>query len=192
MSCPKKISDESGLAFNSALNIFSVPPTNVSVCKSFFREVLPLSTITQESPYLFRMFSDNLWTDLSRVYLHLELSIQKLNEANWIAITAADDPEIGAIQSIGQTFIQQLKVEAGNMELYDSGPLYPYKAYLTQELSFSASVKAHFMAAGGYHRTKKHNDRTDSDFLARCKAFANGGKAQLLSRLDFDLGNQEL
>ena len=112
MSCPKKISEQSALAFNSALNIFAVPPTNVSVCRSYFREVLPLSTITQESPYLFRMFSDNLWTDLSRVYLHLELSIEKFVQGGtqWEPITADDDANVGSIQSLGQTFIQQLNV----------------------------------------------------------------------------------
>lgn len=192
MSCPKKISEQSALAFNSALNIFSVPPTNVSVCRSHFREVLPLSTVTQESPYLFRMFSDNLWTDLSRVYLHLELSIEKLVANEWRAITAADDAELAPIQSIGQTFIQQLKVEAGNTELYDSGPLYPFKAYMTTELSFSDNVKNHFMACAGYYKTLRHDDSTDEGFRKRCALFANGRKAQFLSRLDFDLGNQEL
>lgn len=71
MSCAKRISEQSALAFNTALNVFAVPPTNVSVSRSFFRELLPLSTISQEGPYLFRMFNDNLWADLSRVYLFL-------------------------------------------------------------------------------------------------------------------------
>lgn len=113
MSCPKKISEQSALAFNSALNIFAVPPTNVSVTRSFFREVLPLSTVTQDSPYLFRMFSDNLWTDLSRVYLHLDVSIQKPapapNNQQWVPITDADDADVGPIEYLGQTFVQQLK-----------------------------------------------------------------------------------
>ena len=192
MSCPKKISEQSALAFNSALNIFSVPPTNVSVCRSFFREVLPLSTVTQDSPYLFRMFSDNLWTDLSRVYLHLDLSIEKEVGNTWKAITQADDADVGTIQGIGQTFVQQLKVEAGNTELYDSGPLYPFKAYLTNELSFGSQVKDHFMASAGYYRSQAHDARADAGFQARCALFSSGRKAQFLSRLDFDLGNQEL
>jgi len=192
MSCPKKISEQSALAFNSALNIFAVPPTNVSVCRSFFREVLPLSTVTQDSPYLFRMFSDNLWTDLSRVYLHLELSIEKEVSNIWQPISAVDDTDVGTIQAIGQTFVQQLKVEVGNTELYDSGPLYPYKAYLTNELSFSSNVKDHFLASVGYARSLKHDVATDEGFKARCAPFAGGRKAQFLSRLDFDMGNQEL
>lgn len=113
MSCAKRISEQSALAFNTALNVFAVPPTNVSVSRSFFRELLPLSTISQEGPYLFRMFNDNLWADLSRVYLFLELSIMK-KDANGrlVPIDAVADPTVGCIQSIGQTFVQQLKVSA--------------------------------------------------------------------------------
>ncbi|KAL3106107.1 hypothetical protein niasHT_030394 [Heterodera trifolii] len=163
----KKISEQSALAFNSALNVFAVPPTNVSVSRSFFRELLPLSTISQEGPYLFRMFNDNLWADMSRVYLFLELSIQKEDAGGrW--------------------------VEVQNTELYDSGTLYPYKAYLTNELSFPNSAKGHFMASAGYHPSLKHDNATDAGFLARCARFEGGRKARFLSRLDFDLGNQEL
>ncbi|KAL3095775.1 hypothetical protein niasHT_024071 [Heterodera trifolii] len=111
--------------------VSEIPPTNVSVVRSFFRQVLPLATITQESPYLFRLYSDNLWTDLSRIYLYLELSIEKPGANDkWVAIEDTDT-SVSAIQGIGQTFVQQLKVTGGK-------------------------------------------------------------NAQFLSRLDFDLGNQEL
>uniref|UniRef100_A0A914NPK9 Uncharacterized protein n=1 Tax=Meloidogyne incognita TaxID=6306 RepID=A0A914NPK9_MELIC len=192
MSCPKQINENSPLALNSALSIFSVPPTNVSVVRSFFREILPLSTITQDSPYLFRLFSDNLWTDLSRTYLYLELSIEKLgNNGKWVDIEATDN-SIGSIQGIGQTFVQQLKVTVGNTEVYDSGTLYPYKAYITNELSFPDNVKSHFLASIGYYKVEKHDDPTDDGFKNRCSIFAYGKRSQFLSRLDFDLGNQEL
>lgn len=180
------------MAVNSGLNIFSVPPTNVSVVRSFFREVLPLSTITQESPFLFRMFSDNLWTDLSRIYLYLELSIEKPDvNGRWIPIENTDN-HVSVIQGIGQTFVQQLKVSVGNSEVYDSGTLYPYKAYITNELSFPKNVKNHFLGSIGYRTDKEKNDAADEGFRKRCKIFQSGKKAQFLSRLDFDLGNQEL
>ena len=111
MSCAKRISEQSALAFNNALNVFAVPPTNVSVARSFFREFLPLSTISQEGPYLFRMYNDNLWADLARVYLYLELSIEKPDAQGVMQpIDAVADKDVGTCQSIGQTFVQQLKV----------------------------------------------------------------------------------
>nr|CAD2193611.1 unnamed protein product [Meloidogyne enterolobii]CAD2199391.1 unnamed protein product [Meloidogyne enterolobii] len=192
MSCTKKINENSPLALNSALSIFTVPPTNVSVVRSFFREILPLSTITQDSPYLFRLFSDNLWTDLSRTYLYLELSIEKLGADNKWGPIVGTDTNIAPIQGIGQTFVQQLKVTVGNTEVYDSGTLYPFKAYITNELSFPDNVKFNFLASIGYYKCDKHDDNTDAGFQKRCSLFANGKHSQLLSRLDFDLGNQEL
>ncbi|KAL3092184.1 hypothetical protein niasHT_026736 [Heterodera trifolii] len=169
-----------------------IPPTNVSVVRSFFRQVLPLATITQESPYLFRLYSDNLWTDLSRIYLYLELSIEKPGANDkWVAIEDTDT-NVSAIQGIGQTFVQQLKVTVGNTEVYDSGNLYPFKAYITNELSFPINAKKNFLSSTGYYHTVNQDDSTDEGFKERCKIFKGGKDAQFLSRLDFDLGNQEL
>ncbi|KAL3117762.1 hypothetical protein niasHT_004891 [Heterodera trifolii] len=172
--------------------VSEIPPTNVSVVRSFFRQVLPLATITQESPYLFRLYSDNLWTDLSRIYLYLELSIEKPGANDkWVAIDDADT-SVSAIQGIGQTFVQQLKVTVGNTEVYDSGNLYPFKAYITNELSFPINAKKNFLGSTGYYHTVNQDDSTDEGFKERCKIFKSGKNAQFLSRLDFDLGNQEL
>ncbi|KAL3119384.1 hypothetical protein niasHT_003992 [Heterodera trifolii] len=147
--------------------VSEIPPTNVSVVRSFFRQVLPLATITQESPYLFRLYSDNLWTDLSRIYLYLELSIEKPGANDkWVAIDDADT-SVSAIQGIGQTFVQQLKVTVGNTEVYDSGNLYPFKAYITNELSFPINAKKNFLGSTGYYHTVNQDDSTDDGFKER-------------------------
>ncbi|KAL3072147.1 hypothetical protein niasHT_036144 [Heterodera trifolii] len=54
---------------------------------------------------------------------------------------------------IGQTFVQQLKVTVGNTEVYDSGNLYPFKAYITNELSFPINAKKNFLGSTGYYHT---------------------------------------
>ena len=104
MSCARKINEHSSLALNSALNIFSIPPTNASVTRSFIREIIPLSTVSQEGPYLFRLFNDNLWTDLSRISLHLELRIERYNDVDnvWEPL---DSNEHTLAPIPGQTFI---------------------------------------------------------------------------------------
>jgi hypothetical protein len=48
------------------------------------------------------------------------------------------------------------------------------------------------MAAAGYRSTLRHDSAQDRGFTARCELFAGGHKPVFLSRLDFDLGNQEL
>ncbi|KAL3071633.1 hypothetical protein niasHT_031997 [Heterodera trifolii] len=109
------------------------------------------------------------WTDLSRIYLFLDLSIEKPDvDGNWVSITATD-AQVGTIQGIGQTFVQQLKVSVGNTEIYDSGNLYPYKLQLV---------------------TMRHAHTTASvmkGFKARCKIFEGGKRAQFLSSPGLDL-----
>ena len=78
--------------------------------------------MSQEGPYLFRLFNDNLWTDLSRIYLHLELRIERYNDVDnvWEPLDA-NDTHLAPIQLLGQTFIQQLIVSVGTTEVYNSG-----------------------------------------------------------------------
>jgi hypothetical protein len=192
MSCEQKIDSGSAPAFTSALGIFTIPPTNVAINRTFFRDILPLNTISQESPYLFRLLNDNLWIDLAHIYLFLELCIEKLNAAGvWVPIELADD-EIGGVQGIGHAFVRQLKVSLGTTEIYDSGTLYPYKTCMANELSYNWNAKNFFLETAGYHNSVKQNDTTDVGFQARCRAFRAGRRCQFLSRLDFDLSNQEL
>ncbi|KAL3090804.1 hypothetical protein niasHT_021294 [Heterodera trifolii] len=129
------------------------------------------------------LYSDNLWCDLSRIYLHLELSIEKNKDDNWVEISSVDEPLVGAIQGVGQTFTQQLKVSVGSTEIYDSGNLYPYKTYLTNVLSFSKNVKSHFLTSTGFYHSEKHDSEKDKGFKERCSQFEGGKKAQFLSRI---------
>lgn len=190
MSCLKKIDARSGCAFSNALNLFTVPPTNVAINRSCFREILPLNTIS-ESPYHFRIFSDNLWTDLSRTYVYLELALEKQKaDGSWTHVEAAD--KVAPIQSIGQTFIEQLRVSVSNTEIYDSGPLYAYRNYVTTELSYPLGTKTTFLEAAGYQLENTPDHVDDPGFKRRAARFVGGKSVQFMSRLDFDLANQEL
>ncbi|KAL3068669.1 hypothetical protein niasHS_016533 [Heterodera schachtii] len=62
----------------------------------------------------------------------------------------------------------------------------------TNELSFPINAKKNFLGSTGYYHTVNQDDSTDEGFKERCKIFKGGKNAQFLSRLDFDLGNQEL
>uniref|UniRef100_A0A1I8BUV1 Uncharacterized protein n=1 Tax=Meloidogyne hapla TaxID=6305 RepID=A0A1I8BUV1_MELHA len=174
MSCCKKINENSPLALNSALSIFTVPPTNVSVVRSFFREILPLSTITQDSPYLFPIISGPIYpVHISTSSFQLKNLAQIINGVQFLQPIY----NIGSIQGIGQTFVQQLKVTVGNNELYDSGTLYLYKAYITNELSFPDNVKSNFLASIGYYKSEKQDEYADTGFQKRCSLFANGKRS---------------
>jgi hypothetical protein len=190
MSTLKKIDSESGPSWNSALNIFTVPPTNSNFNRAAIREILPLNSI-EENPYEFRIFSDNNWIDPSKVYLYLELSIEKKDGNNWVGLVDADT-HVAPIQAIGQSFVKQLKMTINGTDVYDSTNLYPYISYIKRELYYPKDCKESFFGAEGYYMEKKLNDANDEGFMSRVKLMKNSSVCEFMSRLDFDLANQPL
>ena len=86
----------------------------------------------------------------------------------------------------------QLIVSFGTNEVYNTGTLYPYKVYITNELSYPKSVKESFLGSTGYYPLKDRNSLLDTGFQQQCQRFATSKIVHLQSRLDFDLTNQEL
>jgi len=196
MTILSKIDAQSAPAITSSVNFFHVPPTNVSNDEAFYREVLPLNPISQDSsaPSLFRLFSDALYPDFSRVYFYFLAWIEKQDDATGLhskLIGEDANTKIGSVQYLGQTVIQQLRVHVGSQEVYDSGPLYAYKALIATELSQSLRMKETFLESAGYHPSLEHDNENDEGFKARCAQFAGGKAVQFYARLDFDIGNQE-
>jgi len=192
MSGVKKIDVQSDSAMHNALNIFAVPPTNVSIHKSQWRELLPLNSI-DESPYEFRVFSDSQWMDPSKVYLYLQLQLLKktTTDATWVPVTNFDQ-KVAPIQAIGQSFVRQLRVNINGTDVYDSTAQYPYISYMRNELTYSPTVKDTWLSASGYHRDTKHNDPLSDGFVKRQRMSAASRVFEVMSRLDFDLANQDL
>lgn len=192
MACNRKIDKNTSSALSSALNVFSLPPTNVAYANSNFREMLPLNPVTDQ-PYTFRVFADNLWVDLSKIYLQLEFNCQKKDATDdeWTKIDAGNE-KIAPIENIGKTFIRQLKVNIGNDEVYDSGTLYSYRAQIIDELSIPLTCKKTSAAASGYSYTTVWDDASNQGFKARARTIAGGQNVHLISRLDFDMANQPL
>lgn len=192
MSTIKKIDAGSDNACHSGLNIFNVPPTNASIVKSTLREILPLNAIDDPNTerYEFRIFSDNQWLDLSRTYLYLQLQLQKKVGANWVNIDADTDKPVAACQTLGQSFIKQLRVSIAGTEVYDSTQLYPYLCYMKNELNYSADMKDTVLAAAGYARDTAKNDPESPGFKHRVSTIGQGAPVEYMARLEFDLANQ--
>uniref|UniRef100_A0A7E4ZQB0 BACON domain-containing protein n=1 Tax=Panagrellus redivivus TaxID=6233 RepID=A0A7E4ZQB0_PANRE len=190
MSCTKKVHEKTTPAFPSSLELFTVPPTNVAFVSAGYKNVLPLNPVSGD-PYTFRVYSDNSWLDLSKTYIQTEFVIEKKNKDDaWVRIEATDN-NVAPVQLIGLTLYSQLRVSFNGTDIYDSGTLYPYRAYFGTELSCSDSVKATELGVAGYAIDNAFNDATDKGFIQR-KRMLKDGKCTVLARLDFDFANQPL
>ncbi|KAL3115606.1 hypothetical protein niasHT_011955 [Heterodera trifolii] len=79
-----------------------------AINKTSVREVLPLSALNQTGPYLFRLFSDSQYCDLSKTYMYLLTSIERKNAAGeWVPTDDTieeDRHELGYSHEIRKAF----------------------------------------------------------------------------------------
>ena len=197
MSTLKKIDPNSGLGVENSLAIFDLPPTAIAFNKTSVRELIPISTITQQGPYVFRIFPDNQFIDLSRTWMYLVTKLEK-REANgtWVPLsnTTDDDKHTGVINNFGNSFIKQLKISINNVECSDSGTLYAYRSYIDHELTHSREYRKGISEAGCYYTDSEHSEipglYNDKGFKARVNRFSGGRECYTLSKLAFDLAQQ--
>ncbi|KAH7706486.1 hypothetical protein AAVH_26275 [Aphelenchoides avenae] len=110
---------------------------------------------------------------------------------NWVGLEDTDT-DVGVAQQLGQSFIQQLKLHIGGLEVSDSTKLYPYISYLRNELFCSPLVKKTTLAFSGYYKDTVKQDKTSEGFKKRVDLMRGGRTVEFRSRLEFDLANQGL
>lgn len=189
MSAAKKIDAKSVSACPSGLDFFSVPSTQTAINKTQLKEILPLNSVN-ESPFDFRLFSDSQYVDLSRTYLYLKLSIEKLHNGDWISVEAND--EVGFVNSIGTSFIKQMRVNISSNEVYDSGNLFPYLAYIQNTLNFSREYKRTILSTIGYYEDDVDQNAENNSGHVKRRALASEGRTfECFTPLTFDLSHQQ-
>jgi hypothetical protein len=187
----RKIDGSSDSAVLSGFSLFTQLPTNVAIEKSHYREIQTLNPVTDVGPYTFRLFSDINWVQLSKIFIQTIMQIQVRVNNIWRPIAAADNA-VAPIQLIGKTLFKQLKIKFNGTEVYDSGSLYAYRAYLETLLMYSDATKEQYFGAAGWHRQDENAENAaDAGFIARAEPFAGGEYVMTWGNLHFDLANQE-
>jgi hypothetical protein len=96
------------------LDLFTVPPTQVAVRRSFWSEIQLQNPCTNDGPYEFHITSDAYMLDLSKNFLYMILRIQKADKTD-CAVTRQQDGSytgnvVAPINLLGKTFFKQVKV----------------------------------------------------------------------------------
>lgn len=195
MSTLKKIDPSSAEGADASLiSLWDVPTTMVAVEKTTVRHLLPISTITQDGPYVFRVWSDNQFLDMSRTWLYLRTSIEYKDTAGeWQKLDTSKEPhsKVSVSNNFGHSFVRSLKMSVNGTECFDSGNLYSYRAYILQELFHSRDVRRSLYEASIYAPDDAPQTNVEgSGFQKRAERFKDGNIAESLVRLDFDLARQ--
>ena len=144
----KLIDGQSAPSTKTELDLFQIPPTQVAVENSFWKEIQLNSGINNEGPYEFHISPEPQMLQLSKNYLLIELKI--VNADGTDLIGPANAPLVGPINLIGSTFIKQVKLYMNGSEVSDSGDKYAYRAYIETELNYGRDAKESLLQAALY------------------------------------------
>jgi hypothetical protein len=197
MSTIQKIDADSQPGVDNSLNLFSLPPTSVAFNKATVRELLPITALDNNGPYCFRIFSDNQFIDLSRVWFYLETCIEKQTDAgSWIKISnTTNDKNTSVCNNFGNSFIKRLDIKVNGKEIFNSGTNYAYRAFINHELFTSNEMRKTLSEASCYYTDPHHNSgppdyHKNAGFIGRKDRFAVGQTCYTMAKLDFDLAEQ--
>lgn len=195
-----KIDADSIDSITNAVDFFSIPPTNVTVSSSKVFEILTSNPLA-DTPYHFKIHSSQNYIDLSKCYLFVEAKIFQESGTDLIEVGSGvndqvnningTNTDVSAIQLIGSTWIQDMKIAINGREVFNANSLMAYKTYFAHELSYPVDAKDSHLQAAGYYRDTHATleDKDGGGFVSRKQLLLGRNGAQFISKIDADLFN---
>ena len=174
------------------MDLFSLPPTQVSIEKSQWVEHRPLASIGENSNIIEFLVNGTgeEYVDLSETYLHL--NIQVFNKDSTPLVAGAD---VAPINLIAHSAFCQIECSLNERLITQSSNLYPYRAYFEHLLSYGNDAKRSQLTAAGWYvdTAGKMEYTTDNRGHVRRTELAEESKiVSLIAKPCLDLCNQRL
>ena len=173
----KIIHEGSMIATKPELDLFSIPPTQVTVKDGFWSIHCLDKAASDVGPYKFELPKDDYYYDFSKNFLQIRL---KLVDEQGTAMEPTDD--VAPINLLGKTFFQRVILKIEGKEVYNSGSLYAYQAYLETLLNYGWESKNGELQLGLYHKDTNLTSTTGNDgYLKRKERFAGSKEVELFA-----------
>ncbi len=164
-----KLIDHNSLpSTKTELDLFSLPPTQISIESGYWHPVRLVNTCTTNGPWQFHVQANPQYLQLAKNYLYMKLRIVRADGTNLVADQAGGEGQqpivgdrVGPINLIGKTLFKQVKVHINGRQAFDSGDNYAYRAFLETELNYGEAAKTTQLTAGLYAKDKPA-DRVDT------------------------------
>ena len=154
-----KIHEKSQLTTIPDLDIFSVPPTQESIERTYYTEHRPLSTISSTQQIQFSINSSkDEYLNLRDMLFYIKLKINLKKASN---VVAADWKKIAPVNNLLHSLFKNIHLDIDNKNVTKSTPTYSYKAYFESLLGFTEASKCGYMSSQGWY----------SDFDQHIKTF---------------------
>lgn len=180
----------------SELDLFTVPPTNISMERGIVTEYIPISSIGDNSPIEFNIPGGEDYIDLGRTFLYLKVKLYDAKENKVLAAGA----KVGPVNLWLHSLFSQVDVKLNDKLVTNSINTYAYKAYYETLLSYGTDAKDTRLSSEMWYKDSEPFNEVDphrtegevnSGFAARGKATGRGKEVEMMGRLHCDIFQQD-
>ena len=175
----------SGIATLPQFDLWSVPPTQVSVSKDLEPEYRPVSTFGDGQPINFVITSavdEYVCLHETRLYMKLRVKLNKLDNST---ITKEDWDSVVPSQYLMHSMFSECAIEMGGKEITQAPQTYAYRAFFEAFTGFSETAKKTTLR--GSLRTAAAHERHDVIKPITAENNEYGKWFELRGRLHLDL-----
>jgi hypothetical protein len=178
----------------SELELFTVPPTNISMEHGSMVEYLPISSVGDSGPIEFHVSTNDEYIDLGRTLLYVKARILKGNSV------LPDDAKVGPVNLWLHSLFSQIDVQINSKLITPSVNTYPYKAYIETLLSYGSEAKQcqlgsemWFMDSPDFEAFDPYIDAEpiNKGFAERSKLVSKSCAVEMMGRLHCDIFHQD-
>lgn len=124
------------LSSKSELDIFQIPPTQVSIDKSHWIDHLPVSSVSDNGPITFLSPGTEDYVDLAKTILVVRAKVTKADGSNLAA-----DSKVGPVNNFLHTLFKQIDVFLKEKQVTQATGTYAYRVYHETLLNYSPAAK---------------------------------------------------
>ena len=155
-----------GECAKTELDLFSVPPTQVSLEKGLWIDHQPVSSVSDRGPITFLCLGTEDYVDLSKTILVVRAKVTKANR---------NDPDqnekVGIVNNFLHSLFKQVDVFLKEKQVTQATGTYAYRAYLETLLNYSPAAKeSQLTAAMFYKNTAGKMDVADKTIAVAANA----------------------
>ncbi|XP_053205591.1 uncharacterized protein F54H12.2-like [Panonychus citri] len=181
MTTQSKYSKEAVL---SELDLFTIPPVQKSIERSYEVQYRPISSLDSTKIIEFSIpTSKDEYILLHETYFYVKIQL-KIRKADDSALTIQDWETVTPVNNLLHSMIKQVELEIGGKEVTMSNSTYAYRAYIENMLGFSADAKNSHLSSCLW---MENAIRRRSFFTPRSFADGSSKEVDLYGRLHFDM-----
>src|SRR5437868_7847556 len=160
-------------ATKSELDLFCVPPTQVSIEGGKWVHYKPLSSVQDQSTMEFVVPGrGDEYVDMAHTMLYLQAQITKMDDS-----VLADDDEVGPVNNWIHSLFSQVDVHLNQKLISPAANTYAYRSYIETLLSYGPAAKqSHLTSALYYQDTNDFNNLTENKGYLERKKFTKNSK----------------